>query len=147
MAKYLPLATFAYNNFNIPNLANHSPYELVFSRKPNILLLNLETIPDIKVSGTLKDYYNLLNKRCQYLHTLLQDFKSKRLGMINKVRTFLKYNSGDLIYIISLLTSLLCITSRKVTIKYVGPVVIYKIIDPHNIFINNVRWQNFERTI
>ena len=23
-------------------------------------------------------------------------------------------------------------TSRKVTIKYVGPIVIYKIIDPHN---------------
>ena len=31
-----------------------------------------------------------------------------------------------------MLTSQLCTTSRKVTIKYVGPVVIYKIIDPHN---------------
>ena len=30
--KYLPLATFAYNTFNSPNLANHSPYELVFRR-------------------------------------------------------------------------------------------------------------------
>ena len=25
--KYLQLATFAYNSFNTPNLANHSPYE------------------------------------------------------------------------------------------------------------------------
>ena len=58
--KYLPLATFAYNTFNSPNLANYSPYELVFSRKPK-LLLNLET-PDIKVSGTFKDHYILLNK-------------------------------------------------------------------------------------
>ena len=33
--KYLPLATFTYNTFNSPNLANHSPYELVFRRKPN----------------------------------------------------------------------------------------------------------------
>ena len=32
--KYLPLATFAHNTFNSPNLANHSPYELVFGRKP-----------------------------------------------------------------------------------------------------------------
>ena len=24
--KYLPLATFAYNTFNTPNLGNHSPY-------------------------------------------------------------------------------------------------------------------------
>ena len=48
---YLPLATFTYNIFNSPNSANYSPYELVCSRKPK-LLLNLDTAPDIKVSGT-----------------------------------------------------------------------------------------------
>ena len=36
-------------------------------------------MPDIKVSGTFKDYYNLLNNRLQYLHKYFQDFKSKRL--------------------------------------------------------------------
>ena len=35
--KYLPLATFAYNLFNIPNLGNYSPYKLVFGRKPKLL--------------------------------------------------------------------------------------------------------------
>ena len=44
--KYLPLATLAYNTFNTPNLSNYSLYELVFSRKPK-LLLDLETNPDI----------------------------------------------------------------------------------------------------
>ena len=34
--KYLPLATFTHNMFNSPNLANHSPYELVFGRKPKL---------------------------------------------------------------------------------------------------------------
>ena len=34
--KYLPLATFTHNTFNSPNLANHSPYELVFGRKTEI---------------------------------------------------------------------------------------------------------------
>ena len=128
--KHLPLATFAYNTFNTPNLTYYSSFELVFGRKPK-LLLNLETMPDIKVSGTFKDHHNLL-KRFQYLHKLLQDFKSKRLAMINKVRSFFLYNSGNLVHIISQLTSQLHTTSRKVTIKYVGPVVIYKIIDPHN---------------
>ena len=52
--------------------------------------------------------------------------------MINKDRNFFQYNSGDLMYIILQLTSQICTTSRKVAIKYVGPVVIYKIIDPHN---------------
>ena len=72
--KYLLLATFAYNTFNTPNIANFSPYELVFRRKPK-LLLNLETTPDIKVAGTFNDYNNLLNKTLKYLHKLLQDFK------------------------------------------------------------------------
>ena len=45
---------------------------------------------------------------------------------------FFQYNSGDLVYIISPLTSQLRMASRKVMIKYVGPIVIYKIIDLHN---------------
>ena len=73
--KYLPLATLAYNTFNTPILANYSPYELVFSRKPK-LLLDLETTPHIKILGMFKDYNTLLNKRLQYLHKLLQDFRS-----------------------------------------------------------------------
>ena len=67
--KYLSLATFAYNIFNIPKLANFSPYELVFGRKPKVLL-NLETTPDIKVAGTYKDDHELLTKRLKYLHEL-----------------------------------------------------------------------------
>ena len=52
--------------------------------------------------------------------------------MINKERVFFQYNSGDLVHIISLLTSQLCSASQKITIKYVGPVVVYKIIAPPN---------------
>ena len=74
--KYLPLATLAYNTFNSPNVGNYSPYELVFGRKLKPLL-DLETDPDIKVSGTYKDYYIPINKRLQYFHMLVQDFKSK----------------------------------------------------------------------
>ena len=67
--KYLSLATFAYNTFNTPNLANYSPYKLVFGRKPKILL-NLETTPDIKILGSFKEYYKLLNKHLKYLHEI-----------------------------------------------------------------------------
>ena len=62
MANYLPLATLAYNSFDTPNLANYSPYKLVFGKKLK-LLLDLETNHDIKVLGIFKDYYTLLNKR------------------------------------------------------------------------------------
>ena len=52
--------------------------------------------------------------------------------MINKDRVFFQYKSGDFTYIISSLMNQLCTVSHKVAIRYVGPVVICKIIDPHN---------------
>ena len=59
--KYLPLPTLVYNTFNTPNLPNYSPHEIVFDRKPK-LILDLESNPVIKVLGTFKDYYTLLKK-------------------------------------------------------------------------------------
>ena len=129
--KFLPLATLAYNTFNSPNLANHSPYELIFRMKPKILL-DFETDPDTKISGTFTEYYKLLEKTIKYLRDILQQFKSKCLAMINKNHEDFQYNSGDLVYIISPLTGRLRTSSRKVTIKYIGPLVICKIVDSHN---------------
>ena len=129
--KYLSLATFAYNTFNTLNFKNYSPYELTFSRKPKVLL-SLESNPDIKVSKTFKGYYELLKKRIKYLQDILLNFKLSRLLMINKDRENFQYRGGDLVYIISPLTSQLRTASQKIAIKYVGPVVVYKIIDPHN---------------
>ena len=74
--KFLPLATLTYNTFNSPNMGSYSPYKLVFSRKPKILL-DLETDPDIKVSGSCKDYYTLLDKGLRYLQEIWQQFRSK----------------------------------------------------------------------
>ena len=93
--KYLSLATFAYNTFNTTNLGNYSPYELTFGRKPKTLI-NLESNLDIKVSKTFREYYELLNKRIQYLQNTLFNFKSKKLAMVNKDREFLQYKSGNL---------------------------------------------------
>ena len=101
-----------YNTFNSPNLANHSPYKLVFSRKPK-LLLDLETDPDIKIAGTYREYYTQLGKGLQDLYKLLQDARTKRLALMNKDRDHFQNNSGDLVYIISPLTSQLRTTSKK----------------------------------
>ena len=51
--------------------------------------------------------------------------------MINKDRENFQYRRGDLVYIISPLTSQLRTNSWKIVVKYVSPVV-YKIVDPHN---------------
>ena len=52
--------------------------------------------------------------------------------MINKDRENFQYKGGDLVHIISPLTSQLRTNSWKRAIKYVGPVVVYKTVDPHN---------------
>ena len=44
----------------------------------------------------------------------------------------MQYRGGDLVYIISPSTSQLRTNSQKIAVKYVGPVVIYKIVDTHN---------------
>ena len=54
------------------------------------------------------------------------------MALLNKDRDDFQYNSGDLVYIISPLTSQLRTASRKVSIKYIGSLVVYKIVDPHN---------------
>ena len=131
MAKIFALGNIGIQHFNSSNLASLSLYELVFERKLKILL-EFVTNPDIKVSGTFTDYYQLLEKRLKYLHDLLQQFKSCQLAMTYIYCEDFQYNSGDLVYIISPLTSQLRTNSRKVTIKYVGPLIIYKIADPHN---------------
>ena len=131
------MAAFAYNIFHTPNLGNYSSDELVFRRKTKILL-NIETDPDIKISVTYKDYHMLLTKRLDYLQNMLQNFKMKCLALLNKDREYFQYNSGDLVYLISPLTTQLRTASRKVAIRYVGPLVVYKIVDPHNYLLMTI---------
>ena len=141
--KYLSLATFSYNTFHSPNLGNYSLFELTLSRETRILL-NVETNPDVRISGTYKDYHTLLTKRINYLQNTLQNFKAKCIALINKDREYFqyKYNPGDLVYLISPLTTQLRTNSRKVSIKYVGLLVIYKIIDAHNYLLMTIDGQS-----
>ena len=110
--------------------------------------------PDVRVLGMHREYLLQLRKRLEYLHKLLQELQMKRLALLNKDREDFQYNSGDLVYIILPLTSQLRTASRKVSIKYVGPLAVYKIVDPHNYllitsdrkllrgFIRNMRGSN-----
>ena len=52
--------------------------------------------------------------------------------MINKDRENFQYKGWGLVYKISPLTSQLRTNSWKIAVKYVDPVVGYKIVDPHN---------------
>ena len=45
--------------FNTPNLGNYSQYGFTFGRKPRSLI-NSDSNPNIKVSGTFREYCELL---------------------------------------------------------------------------------------
>ena len=105
------------------------------------MLINIGTDPDIKISGTFKVYHTLLTKRLDYLQKMLQNFKMKCLALLNKDREFVQYSSGDLVYLISPLTSQLRTSSKKFGVNYVGPLVIYKIVDPHNYLLMLIEGQ------
>ena len=92
----------------------------------------METDPDIKVLVSYKEYYQKLEQRLKYLQKVLLDFKMRQLALLNKDREYFQYNSGDLVYLISPMTSQLRTASRKIMVKYVGPLVVYKIVDLHN---------------
>ena len=67
----------------------------------------------LKSQEHLKNILNCWIRVLKYLHDILFNFKSKRLAMINKDRTFFQYEGGDLDYIISPLTSQLHTASME----------------------------------
>ena len=52
--------------------------------------------------------------------------------MINKDRENFQYRGGDLAYIVSPLMVQLGANSQKIAVKYVDPVVICRMVDPHS---------------
>ena len=102
------LMTYLFHRLNI-KIKTIAPY----NRQPLQAELNTETNPDVKISRNFKEYYDLLNKRIKYLQDILFNFKSWRLAMINKSRENFQYTGGDLVYIISPLTSQLRTNSRE----------------------------------
>ena len=67
---------------------------------------------------------------------MFQNFKMKCLALINKDREYFNTTVENLVYLIFPLITQLRISSRKVAVKYAGPLVIYKIVDPHNYSID-----------
>ena len=55
--RYLSLATFAYNTFNIPNLGNYNPFELTFGRN----LICYSTQKQIQILGFLQISKNIMS--------------------------------------------------------------------------------------
>ena len=78
--KYLPLATFAHNTFNSPNLANHSPYELVLGRKHK-LLLDLEMDPEHESIRNTQRIFASLKKKTRISTQTLTGISNEKISI------------------------------------------------------------------
>ena len=65
----------------------------------------------------------------------------RHVALLNKDKEYFQYNSGDLVYLISPLTSHLQTSLRKFGVNYVGPLAIYQIVDPHNNLLMDIEGQ------
>ena len=79
MAQIHVLSHVCIQHISQSQLGNYSPYELVFGRKPK-LLINVETNLDIKIAGMFKDYHTLLTKRLDYLEKKFAEFQDEMFG-------------------------------------------------------------------
>ena len=79
---------------------------------------------------------------------MLQNFKMKSIALINKdTENTFRYSQGDLVYLISPLTTQLRTSSRKVAIKYVGPIGNLQNCGSSQLFAYDNRWSAYERII
>ena len=82
------------------------------------------------VSGTFKDYYERLNKNLKYLGERLKKFRSTRIDLLNKGRKPHSFQVGQLVYMYQARGTMVQSSSRKINTYCVGPLVIYKAIEP-----------------
>ena len=130
----LSYSTLCYNCYDSSNLDGHSPYELVFGHKM-LISPKLEIQPEVIVSGTLKGYYERLNKNLKYLSERLEKFRSARLDLLNKDRKPHSFQVGKLVYMFQAKGTMVQSSSRIINTYYVGPLVIYKAIGPNQFLL------------
>ena len=118
-----------YNTAVSPNLADMSPFELVFGRQPRICP-EFEITPAIPVTGTLQEAKDKIVKTLKFLRLRLLKFREKRYEMMNKDKAFHGYTAGQIVYLFFPGNSILNTGSKKITCHYVGPLAIWKCFSP-----------------
>ena len=127
---YCKPAMLVYNSYASTNLADFSPFELVFGRKANICP-ELEIKPQIPITGTHKQAFELLQKRLLYFRQALQKFRETRQNLLNRDKTYHGYTAGQIVYLyFPGKTAMLHTGSQKIRCNFIGPLAIWKCVSP-----------------
>ena len=126
---YTRPAMLTYKTYNTTlNLDNLSPFELALGRKP-ILVPRLENTPHIPVTGAFAKAKQVLEQKLKYLREKLQKFRD------DKDIEFHGYTVGQIVYMYHPRGSLLQTASKKIKCEFVGPLAIYKCVNPNQFLL------------
>ena len=117
---YCKPAMLVYNSYASTNLADISPFELVFVRKANICP-GLEFKPQFPITGTNKQACEEL----KYFMEYLQKFRDQRYSLMNRDKEYQGYTAGQIVYLNFHGQSMLNNGSKKIRCKFVGPLAIW----------------------
>ena len=131
--RFVPTVCYAYNSFSSSHLGDHSPFELVFGRKP----ADLTKVTFDPISGlahSYQEYVTLLKQRFDHLsRSMLELQKSKQISQNVKVSNQLSkspmYTLGQLVYLYKPTSSAVQSNSRKINAEWCGPLVIHQVLD------------------
>ena len=108
---------------------------------------DLELKVDTVVSGIFTDYYEKLKKNLKYMGERLQKFRSQRLDMLNRNRQHHAFEIGQIVYIYQARGSMVQTGIRKVACLFVGPLVIYKAVEPNQFLLMSLDGQIYPHLI
>ena len=110
---YCKPAMLAYSSYATPNLDNISPCEVAMERKA-VLAPRFECKSNISITGTHAESHGKLQEKLQYFKKRLEDFRSNRLGLMNKDRQHFGFTVGQIVYMYNPSGSQLQTSNRKI---------------------------------
>ena len=142
----LPFAMLCYNSYSTPNLDNYNPYQLVFGHQPNSNY-DLAVRTDPVISGNFKTYYEKLKKNLDYMRQRLIKFRDQRIDLLNRSKTYHHYQVGQIVYMYIAKGTIVQTGSRKISCKYLGPLVVYKAIGPNQFLLMSLKGEIYPRLV
>ena len=134
------------NAFHTPNLAGYCPLQLVIGRTPK-LIPELEVEPQVEVSKTYHEHFEALQQQLSYFRERLHKIREQRLLMQNQHREFVGFRRGQLVYLYHPSGADLQTGSQKICSKFVGPLVIYTVLDANQYILMSLDGEVFPNVV
>ena len=138
---YLNAAVSCHNTTATPSLSNYSPYYIRYLQHPPSMD-QLEIPPISHARPNVEQYVELLRKRQQFIKEnmikLRETDQEKQRVITSQKANIKEFEVGDIVYLSSPTHSELVTTSKKICLKWVGPYIIYNMLNSTNVILQTL---------